>query len=392
VFGGKPDTEILRGAGLAGWDDPRYQKYTDRLAKLRRILDYEYVMHVLERQLSYEEVTEIFVRVNSLGVKLRSSDLALAQISCRWQDVLKDIEEFQTECEDRYFTLDNGLLVRTMVVFATQQSRFNTVGSTTIDRLKSGWKEGKEGMRFAVNFLSANLGIEDESLLTAPALMIPLAVFSHLRANQLSARESGLLHRWLLLANIRGRYSRGSTETLLDQDLRVLFSGQGPEALLTNLEQQVGRLEVNPEDFVGRGANSGLFSASYLALKRAEAEDWYSGLGLSLTHQGKLHFIQYHHIFPKSLLKEAGYETAEINEIANFAFIGGQTNRRISNKRPEDYFQQIISQRGEAALAKQCIPLDRNLWKIERYRDFLVERRRLLADRINNMVVEAVPS
>ncbi len=33
----------------------------------------------LSAAMSYEEVTEIFVRVNSAGAKLRSSDLALAR-------------------------------------------------------------------------------------------------------------------------------------------------------------------------------------------------------------------------------------------------------------------------------------------------------------------------
>jgi hypothetical protein len=69
-----------------------------------------------------------------------------------------------------------------------------------------------------------------------------------------------------------------------------------------------------------------------LALKAAGAKDWYSGLGLSLTHQGRLHFIQWHHIIPMSLLKIHGYDTGEINEISNMAFITGQTNRRIGNK------------------------------------------------------------
>lgn len=45
------------------------------MAGIRR---YVYRMDVLERGLSYDEVTEIFVRVNSLGAKLRSSDRALA--------------------------------------------------------------------------------------------------------------------------------------------------------------------------------------------------------------------------------------------------------------------------------------------------------------------------
>lgn len=119
VFKAANDTAILKKAGVTSFEDPRYQRYSDRLIKLRQIKSYPYVVHVLERALSYEEVTEIFVRVNSLGAKLRSSDLALAQMTSRWPNLLKQLEAFQEECEQSWFTLDLGLLVRSIVVFAT---------------------------------------------------------------------------------------------------------------------------------------------------------------------------------------------------------------------------------------------------------------------------------
>ena len=83
VFKTDSDAPFLKRAGMSGFDDPRYEKYSQRLAKLRGICKYVYRMDVLERTLSYDEVTEIFVRVNSLGAKLRSSDLALAQITAK---------------------------------------------------------------------------------------------------------------------------------------------------------------------------------------------------------------------------------------------------------------------------------------------------------------------
>jgi hypothetical protein len=46
---------------------------------------------------SYDEVTGIFVRVNSLGAKLRSSDLALAQITAKWHNSLSTFEAFQQQ-------------------------------------------------------------------------------------------------------------------------------------------------------------------------------------------------------------------------------------------------------------------------------------------------------
>jgi hypothetical protein len=388
VFRTANDAEILEKAGIESFKDPRFQKYSDRLKKLRAIKDYQYVVHVLERSMSYDEVTEIFVRVNSLGAKLKSSDLAMAQMSSRWPNLLKELEAFQEECEQSWFTIELGQLVRAIVVFATQQCLFRSVASTPIEKLKDGWKEAQEGLRFAINFLRSNAGIEDESLLSSPMFIHTLAAVSRLKDNKLTADEQRTLLHWLLVANARGRYSRGSTETLLNEDLAILYRGDGIGGLMEPVKRQFGRLTIEPSDLAGRGVNSPLFSLAYLALKDAGAKDWYSGLGLSLTHQGKLHFIQWHHVIPKSLLKERGYETGEINEIANMAFITGQTNRRISNKEATQYLVDIVTKQGKEALESQCVPTDPALWPTEAYRDFLKVRRESLAQRMNAFIRE----
>ncbi|WP_240095560.1 GmrSD restriction endonuclease domain-containing protein [Thermomonas flagellata] len=388
VFSTEGDAPLLKKAGITSFDDPRFQRYSDRLKKLRAIKDYTYVVHVLERSMSYEEVTEIFVRVNSLGAKLKSSDLALAQITSRWPNLLKELEAFQEECEKSAFTIDMGHLVRSIVVFATQQCLFRSVASTPVEKLKDGWAQAQEGLRFAINFLRSNAGIEDESLLSSPMFLHVLAALSCVKDNKLTADEQRQLLHWLLVANARGRYSRGSTETLLNEDLAIIFRSGNVAALMEPLKRQFGRLHVEPGDLAGRGVGSPLFSLAYLALKAQGAKDWYSGLGLSLTHQGKLHFIQWHHVIPKSLLKERGYEPGEINEIANMAFITGQTNRRISNKEAVEYLRDVVAKQGAAALQSQCVPVDEALWSTERYRDFLSVRRQALADRMNAFIRE----
>lgn len=387
VFKTANDAEILEKAGIESFKDPRFQRYSDRLKRLRAIKDYPYVVHVLERSMSYEEVTEIFVRVNSLGAKLRSSDLALAQMTSRWKNLLKELETFQDECEQNWFAIDLGQLVRAIVVFATKQCLFRSVASTPVNALKAGWEEAKEGLRFAINFLRTNAGIEDETLLSSPMFIHALAAVSRKKANKLTAGEQNKLLHWLLVANARGRYSRGSTETLLNEDLNIIFRTGDVGALIEPVKRQFGRLHVEPGDLAGRGVNSPLFSLAYLALKASGAKDWYSGLGLSLTHQGKMHFIQWHHIIPKSLLK-VKFETGEINEIANMAFITGQTNRRISNKEATGYLADIVAKQGEQALLSQCVPTDPELWATERYRDFLKIRREALSARMNAFIKE----
>jgi hypothetical protein len=388
VFRTANDAEILKKASIKSFEDPRYQRYSDRLKRLRAIKGYQYVVHVLERAMSYEEVTEIFVRVNSLGAKLRSSDLALAQMTSRWPNLLKELEAFQEECEQSWFTIDLGQFVRAIVIFATQQCLFRSVSTTPVERLRQGWEEAKEGLRFAINFLRTNAGIEDESLLSSPMFIHTLAAISRTKDNKLDAAEQNALLHWLLVANARGRYSRGSTESLLNEDLAIVFRSGDIAALLEPVKQQFGRLHIEPSDLAARGANSPLFSLAYLALKAGGAKDWYSGLGLSLTHQGRLHFIQWHHIIPKSLLKQHPYETGEINEIANMAFITGQTNRRISNKEATDYLADIVQKQGLPALETQCVPVDPALWAVERYREFLQDRRLKLAQRMNDFIQE----
>jgi hypothetical protein len=193
VFKSDSDAPFLKRAGVNGFDDPRYDQYSRRLARLRGIRRYAYRMDVLERKLSYDEVTEIFVRVNSLGAKLRSSDLALAQITAKWRHSLQIFQDFQSECAKLGFDLDLGIHLKNLIAFTTGQSRFLTVGRLGIDQLKDGWKDAQEGMHFAMNFLRSNVGIDSPALMSSPFLMIALAFFGQSRKYKADCQAVAIL-------------------------------------------------------------------------------------------------------------------------------------------------------------------------------------------------------
>lgn len=386
VFQGDSDTAFLKGAGITGFDDPRYEKYTRRLAQLRRVRKYVYRMDVLERTLSYEEVTEIFVRVNSLGAKLRSSDLALAQITARWRHSLEIFQKFQSDCGKLGFDLDLGIHLKTLIAFATGQSRFLTVSSLSLEQLQTGWAEATEGMRFAINFLKSNVGIDSPALLSSPFLMIVVAYYGHTKGYALSPTESDRLRQWALLANTKGRFSRGSSETLLDQDLATIDRGEGAEALIDRVRLQFGRLSVTADDLEGRDQRSSLFKTMFLAFRAGGAKDWTSNLQISLDHSGAQHRLQFHHFFPKALLTKNGVTSREADDIANLTFISGRTNRKISDKAPAIYLADILDRQGSDVLALQAIPDDSALLDLPNYSDFLAERRKLLAIRLNDFL------
>ena len=387
VFKTESDTAFLKRAGVTALDDPRCEKYTKRLAALRAIKNYIYRVDILEKNLNYTEVTEIFVRVNSLGAKLRSSDLALAQITATWRDSLKTFLGFQEKCAKQKFSFDLSLYLKNLVAFATGQSRFHVVKSLSLDTLKTTWAESCIGMEFALNFLRSNVGVESPSLLASPFLMVTLAYYGHTRSYTLSTDEAEKLKYWVLIANAKGRYSRGSSETILDQDIALIRDGEGVASLIDRLRTQVGRLDITPEELEGRNQRSALFKTMFLAFRKAGACDWNSKLGIALDHSGQQHYLQFHHIFPKAVMK-GHYSGREIDDIANLCFIAGRTNRKISDKEPAQYFAAIAPQDKAKAFLTQCIPTEEQYLSIGNYKEFLQERRRRIAACLNVFMAE----
>ncbi len=389
VFKTDNETLILKRAGITSLDDARADKYLQRIGRLRAVKNYSYRIDILERTLSYDEVTEIFVRVNSLGTKLRSSDLAMAQITAKWRGALAVFQEYEAKCKDRNFPLDLSVHLKNMVAFATGQSRFRTVGNLSVETLQEAWRECVRGMDFALNFLQSNARIaQSPVLLSSPYLLITLGYFGHLMRYEIGAEDSHRLRQWLLMANAKGRYSRGSSETILDQDLSTLRQGGGVADLVERLRLQVGRLTIDPEELRGRNQRSAIFKTMFLAFRDAGARDWQSNLGIAMDHRGVQDRLQFHHIFPKAVLK-GRYTSREADDIANLAFISGKTNLRISDKPPNQYLPQFVKVSGPEAFRAQCIPTESDILDVDSYSSFLGERRRRITERLNEFLAIA---
>ena len=388
VLSGKEAEWTLLKHLVTSPDDPKYTLYSERLRALKAIANYTYVVQVLGRKLSYEEVTAIFVRVNSAGAKLRGSDLALAQITSRWPGSLAIFEDFISAIEKGTgWALDTGLIVRSLVVFATGQSRFKTVNSIPIDKLKAAWKQTQIALELAINFLKANGGIEETSLLTSKSYLIPIAFFYDRSGGILDPNQAGQVLRWLFTASLTGWYS-GSSETKLDSDLQSLAKDRSFADLANALDPAGTALHISEAYLVEKGVRSALFPLSYLACKFAGAIDWRTGSALSLSHQGSEGVIEFHHIFPKAGFKNSAHTKSEINEIANLAFLSSKANKQISSKPAISYLADIVAKRGEDALHRQAIPDDASKWAT--FPEFISERRRLLARLITKFLQHTV--
>lgn len=155
---------------------------------------------------------------------------------------------------------------------------------------------------------------------------------------------------------------------------------------MDRLRQQVGRLEATPDELESRNQRSALFKTMFLAFRERGAKDWETRIGISLKHVGQQHRLEFHHIFPQAFLR-GHYPPREINDIANLAFIGAETNKAISAKPPKTYFKQYTSTpAARKSFAAQGIPTNSALLEAKDYHKFLAARRVEIARIINEFL------
>mgnify|MGYP004002993679 FL=1 len=106
-----------------------------------------------------------------------------------------------------------------------------------------------------------------------------------------------------------------------------------------------------------------------------------------------------HHIFPKAYIKKTFSSRKDYNQIANFVYTQSEINIRIKDKPPFEYFGEILKQCDggltkygaitdievlKTNMKQNCIPESIFDMSIERYHDFLKQRRKLIAKKIEN--------
>jgi hypothetical protein len=347
-----------------------------RLSRLHAIRDREYYMEVLS-DFPYDEIAQIFVRVNSGGRPLRTTDLAMATLSANWPGIVAKLEsEAEHWAGQEFGDVDAMFLARALTgaVLGRGLSQWShaRLASATHAELEQGWLTIRRGLAHLVPLLKKNLNISQSDLLPSMLVLLPLIVFLGERPDQPLDQETsnGILY-WLLAATIRARYS-SATDTKLGQDIPAARSADPVRSLLANLGIAGTRVEVTPRDLAGRGPNSPYFLLSFLVCQSSGARDWWYGTTIVPGGAGGQQ-LEHHHIHPRATL--AGYGTAEVNDLANVAFISAKANTKISDRSPAEYFANL----GEDELADHLIPLDITLRAASAYRGFLTARRELLA-------------
>lgn len=366
------------------------QIYDSNLNKLRAINDADLPVQIIPNEASLGDAIDVFDRLNSLGTKLTEADLALTHVTGKWSQARRTLKGKSDQLRQFNFDFDLSLMTRALVCTVTDHALFSYIHSVERPELENGWRQLSRILDYLVAILPGRAQIHSTSDMSTLNVLIPIV--RYLQLNGGSFRSEGSLRKgihWLYQAQIHQRYA-GQTDSRLEHDVTVVNREESPwQSLLNQIVDQRGRLITLPDDFEGRGVGHPLYKMSFILAKANEAVDWFNGLPLNAPRSGSgTYRIHSHHIFPVSKLYENGFSSIShvdrqlVNAIANRAFLTGQTNWDIQNRLPEEYLPEV-EERFPGSLSSQFIPMDTQLWRLERYRDFLGARRELIAKGLN---------
>ena len=377
-----------------------------------------------------EDVSEIFVRVNSGGVQLKQNDFILTLLSLYWDDGRKEIEQFSKEST---FPSKNKTTSYNQITEVTPQDIIRVVMAYAFDRarLKYGYKllrgadfdkkgamdEDLRNQRFDVlksklpdvlnvnnwhEFLKSimNAGyLSGDLILSGNAIFYTYAFYliAKYRFHASYNENMHLTSLWFFYASLTSLFT-GSFESTVENHLNSIKELSSLEEykqfLLLRVEERLTNdyfdiTLIGSEGLAVSGRGNNAWNAYVSALNILNAKILFSKSNLLASKlfepgaDGKRKSLEKHHLFPKAYLETLGYNDSKINQMANYAFIDWKDNMEILDDAPSVYYPVVCEGRSMEDIQRMeeenALP---HGWENMSYEDFLCERRKLMAAKI----------
>lgn len=365
-----------------------------KVAAINKIKERKPPSFILKDMDDPEKVTQVFIRINESGKKLSKSDTAFAIAALKFPGLvmerLSSIQQknknWKTSTASRNSFFANALA--TITVNTVKMSPFQEYllrKTTSESKIKKNLKSLEIGLQYTYEFLQNNFGINEKNnlqLIPNRSALLPLVNLFSQTNGQLPKQQTELLKLWTFLAFHHSQYVGKAYGKYLDQDIRAINPKNTLETIkawLESIKEWVSDTQVYN---IGKGLNDKSRFTVFFALKLNNATDWWTGTSIENIPK-----IEYHHIFPRAVLKKAGYTKMEINDPRNIAVISEYVNRKQKDKKPVDYFNDRSLITDPERLFSQFVPRkDKQLWEVKNYEKFLDVRGELIMEKLNEFV------
>ena len=377
-----------------------------------------------------EDVSEVFVRVNSGGVTLKQNDFILTLLSLYWAEGRKQIETFSEESmhpvKDKVTSYNQISevsaqdIIRVVMAYAFDRARlqygykllrgadFEKKGVVDEDLRNERFDLLKEKLPDVLNvhswheFLKSilNAGYLSKDLILSQTAVFYSYTFYLIAKHRFNATDNDNMHLtslWFFYASLVSLYT-GSFESTMEGHLNAIkelttideyknFIIERVKEKMTNDYFDITLTGSEGLAVSGRGNNA--WNAYIASLNILNAKILFSKSNILLSKffepgtDGNRKSLEKHHLFPKAYLKTLGYTDTKINQMANYAFIDWKDNMEILDENPASYYPIVCQGRSQDEIIKMeeenALP---HRWETMPYEDFLVERRKLMAAKI----------
>ncbi|MEW6684486.1 MAG: DUF262 domain-containing protein [Nitrospirota bacterium] len=428
--GGKPSYQMVKGflkqleakGAMTPEDEERIAHNLDRLFDLQK---YPFTALEIAPTVDEEQVADIFVRINSEGVRLNQADFILTLMSVFWDEGRSALETFCRQSRkapdpaapaspfNHFLQPDPDQLLRVAIALGFERGRLKSVyqvlrgkdldtGEFSNERRDAQFKVLQDAQAEVLNlthwhqFLSCLIGAgfrSAEMISSQNSLLYAYAFYliGRKRFGLPEHRLQKLIGRWFFASSLTGRYT-GSPETVMDGDLNRLKEAKDGESFARILEEMMANELTNdfwtvtlPANLDSSSARNPELFAYIAAQNRLGAPVLFSHKKiqdlLDPTIRTKKKSLERHHLFPRAWLEKQGIDDLKkINQVANFALLEWPENIDISDDPPEDYVPTIKSRFSSDEWSRMseyhAMPRD---WERMPYETFLQERRKLMA-------------
>ncbi len=403
--------------------DEETEKIQNAIIKLQSLLGFPFTALELEADISEEDVSDVFVRINSKGTPLNQADFILTLMSVFWDEGRAELEHFCRDARkpakgvaspfnhfiepapDQLLRVDVGVAfkrARLQYVYSILRGKDLETGQFSDERrvaqfdiLKKAqtrtlniqnWHDFMNCIRMA-GFRSGKMISSNNNLLFSYVLY--LIGRMEYRVEEFTLRK--LISQWFFMSAVTGRFT-GSPESAMEFDLARFRDTPNAEQFVSRLQRVCDITLTNdfwdvtlPNDLATSSPRSPSLFAYNAAMVLLDARVLFSKAKvadlLDPAIQANRSAIERHHLFPKgylATLKISG--TRETNQIANYAYVEWGDNMNISDQAPAAYLS-ALKQRftpGELSQMYRWHALPEN-WENLEYTVFLEKRRELMA-------------
>ena len=331
----------------------RSKAFLEAIRKCRERLLHYPVPIVIVRSATLDEIGEVFIRVNSQGMRITSADRAIALMGKL--DMRSMAQELRQKVRDEVFaiaSIDPILMGFNLITekpsldadppkleaMARRWSKRIERDDKIRDEFKKQWHRYQNAFLSAVDYLHNRFPVRNESFLPSANMLATLSVFFFHHRGQPNQYQRNEIRKWFWATGVAKRYSGAGYHRNIVADAKLFEAlARGARRHFVLRDRMDPVLDLQTEEYNSGSARTRAFfcllaSCQPRYLENAEPIP----LGTVLAFSNRKHR---HHIFPQGQLRPH-FPPRVFNSLCNICFLVSRDNEMIGMRLPRRYLAE----------------------------------------------------